>query len=235
MVESLKCRCDIIGDLRWIATSELKGNCDLAALLEQPHLYAIGMPEGLDRELLVLDSKAFHSYFDKDLKYHVEEIKDARVAFLGHANVASWTEHKLPTDVLSFAQLENFIGSQSVSSGFSKDLPVPFKFVSEAAGLRWFVVGGEGNGLPNPKDSFVRKKFQGGLDDCAIEAFGFYSKHHRGNEPDKPMATNPVSDIHMHFRTTQGKLFIAHLDDNITLKQGGSIYLPATTALEKSL
>ena len=227
----MACSCSIIGDLRWIATSKLKGSCDLTELLKQPNLYAIGMPEGLDRELLVMDSKAYHSYFDEDLKYHVEEIKDARVAFLGHANVAAWSEHKIPADVVSFAQLENFIGSQSAALGFKDDVALPVKVVTEAVGLRWFVVGGLGNGFPNPRDSFLRKKFQGGLDDCAIEAFGLYSKHHRGDEPDKPMATNPVSFIHMHFRTTQGKLFIGHLDDNITLKQGGSIFLPKVQGL----
>ena len=81
-------------------------------------------------------------------------------------------------------------------------MPLPVKLVTEALGLKWFVVGGEGNGVPNGRDSFMRKKFTGGLDDCAIEAFGLYSKHHRGDEADKPMATNPVSFIHMHFRTT---------------------------------
>jgi hypothetical protein len=221
------CGCGIIGDLRRIATSDLKGSCDLATLLMQPHLYAIGMPEGLDRELLVLNSQAYHSYFDADLKYHVGEIKDARVAFLGYANVSAWIEYRIPADVTNFAQLETFIGSQSANSGFNQDVALAFKLVTEAAGLRWFVVGGEGNGLPTPRDSFLRKKFQGGLDDCAIEAFGLYSKHNRGNLPEKPMATSPVSDIHMHFRTTRGALFVAHLDDNIILKPGGSIFFPA--------
>ena len=85
--------CEIIGDLRWIMTSNLKGSFDLVELLKYPNQYAIGMSEGLDRELLVLDSKAFHSYFDENCNYHVEEIKDARVAFLCHANVSTWTEH----------------------------------------------------------------------------------------------------------------------------------------------
>lgn len=92
-------------------TQKLKGSCQLADLLKQPNLYAIGMPEGLDRELLVLDSKAYHSYFDEDLRYHVEEIQDARVAFLGYAYVTAWTEHKIPAEVTSFAQLENFVGT----------------------------------------------------------------------------------------------------------------------------
>ena len=38
-------------------------------------------------------------------------------------------------------------------------MPMPIKLFAEAAGLRWFVVGGEGNLLPNPRESFLRKKF----------------------------------------------------------------------------
>lgn len=40
------------------------------------------------------------------------------------------------------------------------------------------------------------------------------------------MATNPNSNIHMHFRTTNGKKFVGHLDDEIMLMPGSILYIP---------
>jgi hypothetical protein len=232
------CRCSVIGDLRRIATSSLKGSSSLAELLQQEHVYAIGMPHGLNRELLVLDSKAYHSYFDDDLTYRVEEISDANVAFLGYAVVPAWAEYRIPDDVREFAHLETWIADFSLSIGLDQSSgPIPFKIVAEAWGLRWFVVGGEGNGQPTPRDAFLRSKFQGGLNDCSFEGFGFYTKNHRGNVPEHPMATSPVSDVHMHFRTTtehKGRPFLAHLDDHVLLKPGGRIYFPQHVSISSS-
>ena len=64
------------------------------------------------------------------------------------------------------------------------------------------------------------------MDDVSIDGFGVYSTQHRGNVANKPMATNPTSNIHMHFRTTSGRPFVGHLDDEIMLLSGSVLYIP---------
>lgn len=73
------------------------------------------MPDGLNKEVLVLDSKAYTGYFDHDLIYHIDEgVKDLEIAFLFHAIVPEWREIEIPSSVESFQDLENFIGSQVI-------------------------------------------------------------------------------------------------------------------------
>ena len=221
------CDCHIVGDLRWIASSKLKGTEDLAPMLAVPNTYAIGMPDKLNQEILVLNSTAYTSFFDENMAYHVKEgVADLSVAFLVHATVPRWKEIALPGTVVSFQELEEFVGATAKACGLGES-GIPFRLEASAAGLRWFVVGGEGNGLPDPKSSFLRNKFQGGLDDATIEGFGVYSTRHRGDVPEEPMATSPTSNIHLHFRSTDPvRPFVGHLDEAITLLPGGKVYLP---------
>ena len=89
--------------MRRIATANLKGSVELASLLAKPHTYAIGMPDGLNKEILVIDSKAYTSYFDQNLVFHIEEdVKDLSIAFLFHANVPEWKKILIPDNVESF-------------------------------------------------------------------------------------------------------------------------------------
>lgn len=207
----------LVGDLRHIATHELVGREELATLLaEHPHLYAIGMTEGLRGEVLVLDSVAFYGSFE-NLRYELKEIRAGKVAFLAHASVPSWRPISVPFSVSTFKELEAFIGE----AGTGLNQPFPVRFSGKTNGLRWFVVAGEGNGLPNPRESFLRARFLGGLDGCDIECFGIYSQHHKG------IATSPNSCLHMHFKTSGAQSFVGHLDDDILLLPGASIYLPS--------
>ena len=59
--------------------------------MAKPHTFAIGMPDGLNKEVLVIDSKAYTSYFDQNHVFHIDEdVRDLKIAFLFHANVPEW-------------------------------------------------------------------------------------------------------------------------------------------------
>jgi hypothetical protein len=77
-----------------------------------------------------------------------------------------------------------------------------------------------GNGVPNYLVSFLRSRYLGGLDDRKIEALGFYSPSHRG------VLTNPNSNMHIHFRTTDEKIFVGHINDSVIIKPGSYLLLP---------
>jgi acetolactate decarboxylase len=211
-----------IGDLRLLKTKELNGKADLRALIDQPHAYGIGMLTGLKGEVFIKDSKAYNGWFD-GLEYRLDEITDENVAFLAYAHVSKWDPVDIPDDVVSFKELEAFIGEAAAVAGFI-DEAVPIRLEAKAKGLRWFIANGEGNGAPDHLESFFRARVLGGLDDVSIDAVGLYSTKHRG------IATNPFSDIHMHFMTKSGTgtgdPFVGHLDDDIMLAPGAVLYLP---------
>jgi acetolactate decarboxylase len=209
----------LIGDLRQIGQGALVGTIALKDLTAMPDIYGLGMINGLQGELLVLDGKAYLGQTGRVLSA-TDLGASSMVAFGAFATVPHWDSIPLPDEVRSFKDLAAFIATSLSDRKFDPAKPTPFRLTAKAIGLRWFVVGGMGNLQPSPRDSFYRQIVRGGLDDVVLEAYGFHSTAHRG------IYTNPVSDIHMHFRTTDGT-FVAHLDDEIVLQPGGQLLVPA--------
>lgn len=215
----------LIGDLRLIATSSLSGTIELRSVLEKPNVYGLGMTGPLDGEILIINSVAYKSHFDSARRYHVcEGFCNGDVSFLAHTQVINWKIVQVPVEITTFKSLEEFIELAASIIGFdtSKSV-VPFRITACVTALRWFVVGGVGNGQPNPRESFLRARYLGGLDNNEIEGVGIFSKNHHG------IATNLVSNIHLHFitKSTSTPTFVGHLDDDVILVPGTvNIYLP---------
>lgn len=213
----------IVGTLTDIATDLLDGRTAISTLSDHDNerLWALGMPHGLDRELLVEGGRISSGGFDQH-RYVLAHPHDLNAAFLIHAKVGRWTEMRVPASVRTFAELVAFVGDAGAKAGYSGEVPFAFRLKARVRYLKWFVVGGMGNRTPAPHASFERARVLGGLDNASIEALGFYSRRHRG------IATNPRSNMHVHFRTMEGPPFVAHLDDEIDLETGATVLLPAS-------
>ena len=57
-------------------------------------------------------------------------------------------------------------------------------------------------------------------DDRQIDGLGFYSNSHRG------VLTHPKSNMHIHFKTIDDKLFVGHINNSLILKPGSYLLLP---------
>jgi hypothetical protein len=209
-----------IGDLRLIAERRLNDEVEAAALAGKGPLWAIGMPRGLDQEILVLDDSVHLGRFNGQ-RYRAS-IGSALppVAFLIYARVERWRSIPIPSDVVSFQQIETFVAEAATEAGFASNQPFPFRIEADIASLRWFVVGGDGDGRPDPRASFLRERRLGPLSNRTISALGFYVPGERG------ILTNPSSNIHIHFTTRDKPRFVGHLDDEMSLAQGGKLLLP---------
>lgn len=208
-----------IGDLRAIASNNLNNQVKFRSLTQKHHLYGLGMPPGLNAEILVLDGKAYLGQF-KSFSYEVKELDNFDISFMVYAYVPSWTKMEIPNKVQTFAELEQYILKAAANQKIATARPFPFRLEGEVAALEWFVVNGMGNGVPNHLGSFLRSRYLGGLGDRKIEALGFYSPSHRG------VLTNPNSNIHIHFRTTDEKVFVGHINDSVIIKPGSYLLLP---------
>ncbi|MEY2832034.1 MAG: hypothetical protein RLZZ574_1292 [Cyanobacteriota bacterium] len=207
------------GDLRAIASNNLNNQVEFRSLTQKRHLYGLGMPPGLNAEILVLDGKACLGQF-KSLSYEVKVLDNFDISFMVYAYVPSWTKTEIPNTVQTFADLEQYIPKAAANQKIATSRPFPFRLEAEVSALDWFVVNGMGNGVPNHLGSFLRSRYLGGLDDRKIEALGFYSPSHRG------VLTNPNSNMHIHFRTTDEKIFVGHINDSVIIKPGSYLLLP---------
>ncbi len=208
-----------IGDLRSIASNNLNNRVEFRSLAKKPHLYGLGMPQGLNAEILVLDGKAYLGQFSS-FSYQVKELENFDISFMVYAYVPGWTKLEIPEAVQTFAELEQYIPKAAVDRGIETSRPFPFRLIGEVSALDWFVVNGMGNGVPNYQGSFFRARYLGGLDDRQIDGLGFYSNSHRG------VLTHPKSNMHIHFKTTDNKLFVGHINNSLILKPGSYLLLP---------
>jgi len=210
---------EVHGDLRDIARNSLNASAPLTSFANCEGLHGIGMPVGLESELLVVDGRATTSQF-QDHRYEIANPDNPQLAFFAYGFVDHWIETSIPPEVKDFGELEEFISLAAIKAGFDSDTGFILKVVASVRHLDWFVVGGMGNLEPTPRDSFLRNRSRSGMDDREIEAIGIYSQSLQG------IATSPNSPLHLHFRTIDKKsVFVGHLDDSIALEPGGRIML----------
>lgn len=209
-----------IGDLRLIKSNELNKTLRFSQI-KSDDLYGIGMPKGLDTELLITSGTLYEGKFDKH-KYtaHKLENEDRDIVFLAYVNVKKWTTTVLPKEIVTFKQLEEVLPTLVKKAGINVDVPFPFILKTKVVELKWFIVNGMGNGKPNYLSSFLRSRYIGGLDDVEIEGVGFYSKNHKG------ILSAPSSSMHIHFKTINSSLFVGHIDDEMILSEEAEVLFP---------
>jgi putative intracellular protease/amidase len=217
-----------IGELKQLATSQLNGKVPLKSLLQNKPLYGLGMPTGLDAELLVLANKPHVGGFrNMAYQYPISNSASAdnpNISFMVYSYVDKWQSFILPDDVQTYEKLESYLPQLAQKHGLNIEKPIPFLIAGDADFLNWFVVNGYGNKNPSPQASFMRGRFLGGSNDVSFEGLGFYSTKHQG------VFTSAKNNMHIHFKTipqkTAESVFVGHLDGNIQLKKGAVIQLP---------
>ncbi len=212
-------RVQSIGDLHLIRSNKLNQTLNFSQIKAED-LYGIGMPEGLNSELLISAGDMFEGKFENHQYFAKKLDEDRKIAFLAYVNVKKWKAIDVPQGVVSFQQLEDVIPSLAKKAGINIAVPFPFILKSKVKGLRWFIVNGMGNGQPDFLSSFLRSRFLGGLENVDIEGIGFYSSQHKG------ILSSPSSNMHIHFRTLGDSLFVGHIDNDILLEEGAEVLFP---------
>ena len=208
------------GDLRLIRENQLNQSFPYSKI-KSDDLYGIGMPKGLDKELMITSGNLYEGYFDQN-QYFANLVKnDMDIAFMAYVNVKNWKTLQLPEHIKTFPQLEQSLPELAKQAGLNAQVPFPFILRAKIEGLSWFIVDGMGNGKPNHLKSFLRARYRGGLDDVDIEGMGFYSEKHKG------ILSAPNSSMHIHFRTLKKPLFVGHIDNQMMLVKGAIIQFPA--------
>jgi hypothetical protein len=182
------------------------------------------MLDGLDGELIVLDSKPMLGIARQGTMAVVEPPRTALVAFGAFTVCDRWETIAIPDSVITFGDLQTFIASALKDRNRDWNQLNPVRLQCHVDWLHWFIVRGMGNLKPNPRESFLRQLLKGGLNSVQIDATGVFSEGHLG------IVTNKTSSLHLHFSVISSKQpasFVAHLDDNIQLLPGGKLFLPA--------
>ncbi len=208
-----------IGELETlIKKADMKTHARLADYRNIEGLYAIGSKTNLDGFIQVIDGQAYNSRVVDDSVVIDTFFTHEATVFL-YTQVAQWQEIDIPADVVSWKQLERFVGEQAAKFGLNKRHPFPFLLSGKVASAQWHVVAWD---TADKKISFQKtqeKGVRGTLQHAKIKAIGFYSR--KGYE----VLTHRSQSMHIHFVNDE-KTLAGHVDE-LTLDGHMKLLLPS--------
>lgn len=193
---------------------------NLAALLPDSSLYAVGALSELRGEVTVVAGQPYYAYpegEDGQRSLNPEDPAEA-AALLVLARVPAWRPVRLEKAV-SFAELDLAIGNLAARAGLPADLPFPFLIQGEVEDLRWHVIDGsrfEGGG--GTHEAHMATAVKGVLPRSDALLIGFHSTVHQGE------FTHMGSSTHIH--CVVGEPLIAGHVDHVNLPAGTLVGFP---------
>jgi acetolactate decarboxylase len=180
---------------------ELQGKIQLDTITTKKGLYGIGPLSYLQGELLINDGKSYVSKVTFDSTMTVEETYNVSAPFFVYANVSEWKTVKVPSNIKSVKDIENFVDTQT------KDYKRPFAF-KLTGNIKSATIHIQN--LPKGiKVSSPAEAHQGQtnyeLSNEHVEIIGFFSTEHHG------VFTHHDSNIHLHL-ITENKDKMGHVD-----------------------
>jgi acetolactate decarboxylase len=215
MAQQTSHQVTIIGEMKNVMRKgQLYGNIHLDTITNKTHLYGLGPTAYLRGEIMILDGKSYKSTVVSKKKMKMEETYDIEAPFFGYANIAQWTEHKLPDSVRTISQLESYIDLVSKSS----PRPFMFRLTGTVKQATIHVVNlPEGSKVSSPEEAH-KGQINYYLNNVKCEVLGLFSTQH------KTIFTHHDTFLHMHMMTADRKK-MGHLDAMV-LKEGATLYLP---------
>lgn len=89
-------------------------------------LYAVGLLDKLQGEILVFDSKAYISSMTQHGSIHIDKTLQKQASFLLYSEVPSWIEIKLPKIIYNKQQFVEYLEDQAKENGISTFQAFPF-------------------------------------------------------------------------------------------------------------
>lgn len=203
------------GALMNIMAGKIDATMPLNNLKELEHVYALGAIKHLKGEIQIFDGVAVNSsVVDSVVKITKDYSQSATL--LVYAQVASWSEFQIPSEVSNMKQLEAFISKTALEEGFDRELPFPFLIEGSVDSLDWHIIDWDTEDTIHTHEKHQMSGLKGIVDNSPVTLIGFYSESHVG------IFTHHDSNIHMHFKnknaTLAGHVDALNLGSNMTLK-----------------
>jgi acetolactate decarboxylase len=192
--------------------------------LAPAHLYGLGVAEGLNGELLILDGQAITTTRARDSDRPDTRTTlglQGRAALLVTSRVARWFPPvDVPIAVQGLTDLERFVARAARRAGLDTTRALAFRLTGSPKWVTWHVMDwprpAAEHTLTNHKQYAVTGHFAG----QPVELLGFFSHNH------KAFFTHHTRESHLHVRPA-GQPFVAHVD-SLALAPGMTLLLPAT-------
>jgi len=198
-------------------TGNIEGKTEIANIIPQKNLYAVGPLENLSGEIMIWNGKVLTSFMnDKSVK--VETNPNAKAVFFVWANVEKWREIIVPNTIKTYDELEEFIAESAEKMNLNSTEPFPFLLKGKFQTVEWHINDYKSDGTKLTREKHDLLKYKTKSENKKLEMLGFYSTKHKG------IFTHHTRTTHIH-ATDKMRSFVGHVDE-LTLNGNIKIFLP---------
>ena len=200
---------------------DLSAKVDLKEFENREGLYGLGAVENLKGEILILDGEPFISSCELTDSIKVSSIKntfDTKAALFVYSQVNNWIDIKIPFDVLTYQQLEEFIRTEAKHQGIDLEKPFPFLVNGQFDSFDWHIIDWKEGDMEHSHEKYYYFVPSSNHRLTKGRILGFYSNKHHA------IYTHHTTNMHLHIKTDDNNL-VGHVDD-LMLDNGTVLRLP---------
>lgn len=168
------------------------------------NVYGLGAVSELDGEILIWDSKTYVSQ-ERDGQVIITEPTTVNATLLVTTEVDSWNKIKIPKNIQSPSDLDQFIQETLQKSAHPLEGPLPFQIRGTFNTVDWHVIHWPDDDTEHTHEKHVTSGAHGSRENIKGTILGFYSQNHTG------VFTHHTTNNHMHFIDHQQTL-MGHVD-----------------------
>ena len=196
---------------------DVSAKVDLKMFENVEHFYALGAMEDLKGEIQIFDSESFNTMVvDNTLSF--DNSFNKKATLFVHASINKWQSFKIPENIVTYKQLENYIGQTAKDNQIKIDEPFPFLLEGTPKLIDWHVIKWIEGDMEHSHEKHIKSGLNGTLNSKQVDMLGFYSDSHHA------IFTHHTTNMHIHVKTVDNKL-AGHVD-GLTLEKGMILKLP---------
>jgi len=205
------------GALRKLMNGDITSKVELSKFKDVKNFYALGAYEDLKGEIQIFNSVPLNSYVSNN-SLNMDRTFDKKAALLVYASVEKWNDVKIPAEVITYDQFENYVEKIALENGINTEEPFPFLLVGTIQKFDWHVINWTDGDTIHTHKKHKAKGMHGTLKNREVEMLGFYSTKH------KALFTHHTRNSHIHVKTNKNGV-AGHVDD-LLLDVGMTLKLP---------
>jgi len=179
----------------------------LSELENLENLYALGATENLKGEIQIFNSKPYNSA-ERNADVVIENSFDENASLLVYAQVENWIDVDIPSNIVTYQELEVFVFEQAKLNKIDIENPFPFMMNGIVKSIDWHVINWKDGDTEHSHKKHVESGPHGTLENANLEILGFYSNKHHA------IFTHHTTNMHLHFRKLDNTL-AGHIDGMI--------------------
>jgi len=197
---------------------DISAKADLTDFKNAEHFYALGAIENLKGEIQIFDSKSFNTaVVDGELVF--DNSFDKKATLFVYASVSKWKSINIPDNVVTYEELEIYIGQTAKKNQINIEEPFPFLLEGVPTSFDWHVINWKDGDMEHSHEKHINSGLHGTIEDKEVEMLGFYSDSHHA------IFTHHTTNMHIHVKTLDNKM-AGHVD-GLTIEKGMVLKLPA--------